>query len=53
VAEAYREGWRPGLKGVTVYRAGSRAAEVLTLGIDEPLESREHFTKCDPGACRL
>ena len=53
VAEAYREGWRLGLKGVTVYRTGCRAGEVLTLGVEEPLEARELFTKCDPGACRL
>ncbi len=53
VAEAYREGWRLGLKGVTVYRTGSRAGEVLTLGAEEPLEARELFAKCDPGACRL
>jgi ribonucleoside-diphosphate reductase alpha chain len=53
VAEAYREGWRLGLKGVTVYRTGSRPGEVLTLGLDEPVEARELFAKCDPGACRL
>jgi ribonucleoside-diphosphate reductase alpha chain len=53
VAEAYREGWRLGLKGVTIYRSGSRSGEVLTLGTDEPLEARELFAKCDPGACRV
>jgi ribonucleoside-diphosphate reductase alpha chain len=53
VAEAYREGWRLGLKGVTAYRTGSRPGEVLTLGLDEPLEARELYAKCDPGACRL
>jgi ribonucleoside-diphosphate reductase alpha chain len=53
VAEAYREGWRLGLEGVTIYRSGSRPGEVLTLGIDEPLQARELFAKCDPGACRL
>jgi len=53
VAEAYREGWRLGLKGVTVYRARAKPGEVLTLGVDEPVEARELFAKCDPGACRL
>jgi ribonucleoside-diphosphate reductase alpha chain len=53
VAEAFREGWRLGLKGVTVYRSGSRAGQVITLGIGEELSARELFAKCDPDACRL
>ena len=53
VADAYHEGWRLGLKGITVYRTGSRPGEVLRLGLDEPLEAQELFTKCDPGACRV
>ncbi len=53
VAEAYAEAWRLGLKGITIYRYGSKARQVLTLGAGEDATSREHFVKCDPGACRL
>jgi ribonucleoside-diphosphate reductase alpha chain len=53
VAHAFLEGWRLGLKGVTVYRSGSKAGQVLTLGLDEDPATRELFAKCDPGACRL
>jgi len=53
VAHAYLEGWRLGLKGVTIYRSGSKAGQVLTLGLNDDLAARELFAKCDPGACRL
>jgi ribonucleoside-diphosphate reductase alpha chain len=53
VAEAYREAWGLGLKGVTIYRYGSKARQVLTLGVNEDPTGREFFAKCDPGACRL
>ena len=53
VAHAYLEGWRLGLKGVTVYRSGAKTAQVLTLGVGEDSIGAEFFAKCDPGGCRL
>ena len=53
VADAYREAWRLGLKGVTIYRCGSKEGQVLTLGAGDDAATRELYAKCDPGACRL
>ena len=53
VAQAYRAAWRLGLKGVTVYRCGSKESQVLSLGLGEDAAARELYAKCDPGACRL
>jgi ribonucleoside-diphosphate reductase alpha chain len=53
VAHAFREGWRLGVKGLTVYRTGTRPGDVLTLGAGEDWATHEYFAKCDPDACRL
>ena len=53
VAEAFLLGWHLGLKGVTIYRSGSRTDQVLALGAGEEPMAREAFAKCDPGTCRL
>jgi ribonucleoside-diphosphate reductase alpha chain len=53
VAQAYVLAHQLGCKGVTVFRYGSKSEKVLELGAGEAPEEREHFSKCDPGACRL
>jgi ribonucleoside-diphosphate reductase alpha chain len=53
VAAVYRRAWELGLKGITVYRYGSKGEQVLQLGVGETPEGREHFARCDPHACKL
>jgi ribonucleoside-diphosphate reductase alpha chain len=53
VETVYRLAHRLSCKGVTVFRYGSKADHVLEIGVGEEPYEREHFAKCDPGACRL
>ena len=53
VRDAYIRAWEMGLKGITAYRYGSHASQVLELGAgDEPFHY-EYAAHCDPDECRV
>ncbi len=53
VADIYREAYHLGLKGITIYRYGSIAEQVLQLGAGEEPYEKEHTPRCDPSQCKL
>jgi len=53
VAKIYQQAWKLGLKGITIYRYGSKSKQVLELGAEEHAHQYEHSSKCDPGECRI
>jgi ribonucleoside-diphosphate reductase alpha chain len=53
VAGIYFQAWQLGLKGITIYRYGSKAAQVLELGGGEEAYHYDHGSACDPEECRV
>jgi ribonucleoside-diphosphate reductase alpha chain len=52
VVYAYRRAWELGLKGITIYRYGSKSQQVLELGVGEEPQHYDYGSRCDPGECR-
>jgi len=53
IARAYRLAWEWRLKGVTIYRYGSKSKQVLELGVDEEAFYYDHSSSCDPRECKI
>jgi ribonucleoside-diphosphate reductase alpha chain len=53
VAKAYWQAWEMGLKGITIYRYGSKSKQVLELGVGEEAHYYDHASKCDPEECKV
>jgi ribonucleoside-diphosphate reductase alpha chain len=53
VAHDYWRAWELGLKGITIYRYGSKAAQVIELGVSEEAHHYDHAATCDPEECRV
>jgi ribonucleoside-diphosphate reductase alpha chain len=53
VAQAYLEAWKFGLKGVTIYRYGSKKNQILELGAGEEPYEHDSRAQCDPGECEI
>ena len=53
MARAYPRAWELGLKGVTIYRCGSKSTQVLDFGLGEETNHYGHASRCDPYECKV
>jgi ribonucleoside-diphosphate reductase alpha chain len=53
IAKIYFRAWELGLKGITIYRYGSKSSQVLELGLGEEALHYDHAARCDPEECRV
>lgn len=49
IKDVFIQGWRSGVKGMTVYRNGSRESQVLVTNSDEPVQTS--LSGCRDGKC--
>lgn len=53
VGKAYWQAWELGLKGITIFRYGSKSKQVLELGAGEEPYHYDHSSKCEPEECKV
>jgi ribonucleoside-diphosphate reductase alpha chain len=53
MAGVFRSAWELGLKGVTVFRYGSRRTQVLEFGTGETAMEYDQSSPCERPECRL
>jgi len=41
------------MEEITLYRYGSKSAQVLELGVGEEAHHYDHVSRCDPGECEV